>query len=80
MTKEKEIVEELASRIKADIKHFNGLLPERYSLAWRGYLAGLYEWNIIQFGYYRSLTDLLPKIDEPSPIADIFAGRDDDDE
>ncbi len=39
-------------------------------------LAGLYEWNVIEFGYYRSLTDLLPKIEEPSPIAEIFAGRD----
>lgn len=76
MPSEKEIAEELASRIKADISHFDNLLPERYSLAWRGYLAGLYEWNVIEFGYYRSLTDLLPEIEEPSPIAEIFAGRD----
>jgi len=73
---EEEIVKELASRIKADVEHFKGNLPERYSIAWRGYLAGLYEWNAIEFGYYRSLTDLLPKIEEPSPIAEIFAGRD----
>ncbi len=78
MPTEEEIAKELASRIKADIKHYGGLLPERYTIAWRGYLAGLYEWNVIEFGYYRTLTDLLPEIEEPSPIAEIFAGRDDD--
>lgn len=80
MGTEKEITEELASRIRADLKHFDGELPERYAIAWRGYLAGLYEWNVIEFGYYRSLTDLLPVIEEPSPIAEIFAGRDNDDD
>jgi len=54
---EEEIAEELASGIKADVQHFKGNLPERYSIAWRGYLAGLYEWNVIEFGYYRSLSN-----------------------
>jgi hypothetical protein len=75
---EEEIVQELAARIKADLKHFSNSMPERYSIAWRGYLAGLFEWNVIELGYYRSLTDLLPQIDEPSPISEIFAGRDDE--
>ncbi len=77
---EEAIAKELEDRIHADIKYFSGELPEKYSVAWHGYIAGLYEWKILALGYYRRLTDILPALGEPNPVADIFAGREDDDE
>lgn len=79
MTKE-EIANELESRISADIKHFSGDLPEKYAIAWQGYIAGLYEWKILELGYYRRLSKILPSVGEPNVIAEIFEGRDDDEE
>lgn len=78
MATKEEIEEEMESRIIADIKHFKGNLPERYALAWNGYLAGLYEWGLIE--RYNYLVNLLPKINKPDPILEIFEGRDDEDE
>lgn len=75
-----EIVIELKNRIAKDIKHFNGNLPERYALAWHGYIAGLYEWNVIDLKAYGQLVDILPKTTHPDPIVEIFEGRDGDDE
>ena len=74
MTTKGEIEKELEIRIKDDIKHFQGNLPERYALAWNGYLAGLYEWGVIE--RYNYLINLLPKINKPDPILEIFEGRD----
>jgi hypothetical protein len=79
MTQE-EIAKELRSRINDDIKHFNGELPKKYSVAWNGYIAGLYEWKVITLSDYKNLVDILPSIGEPDPIAEIFLGRDNDDE
>jgi len=73
-----EIVKELANRINADIEYFSGNLPERYALAWHGYIAGLYEWKVYDIGFYKELIALLPPISEPNPIAEIFEGRDDE--
>ena len=39
MTKER-IAEEIKSRISTDIRALGGKLPERFSIAWHGYLAG----------------------------------------
>ena len=77
MTQE-EIVKELEIRICDDIKHFKGELPEKYSVAWNGYIAGLYEWEIIPLNSYKHLVSIIPDIGEPDPIAEIFAGRNDD--
>lgn len=77
---EEQIAEELENRIRADIDYFNGNLPEKYSVAWHGYTAGLYEWKIIGLGYYRRLTNILPPVGEPNVIAEIFEGREDEDE
>lgn len=73
MATKEEIEKEIETRIKADIKHFQGNLPERYALAWNGYLAGLYEWSLIE--RYNYLVNLLPKISKPDPILEIFEGR-----
>jgi hypothetical protein len=80
MANQEEIAKELAKRIRADTRHFEGKLPERYSLAWGGYIAGLYEWGTIDLSYYRGLNNLLPGVSEPDPVAEIFTGRDDDDD
>lgn len=42
MTKQ-ELAEMIEIRIKSDIRHFQGELPERYALAWHGYVAGVFE-------------------------------------
>lgn len=69
------IVQELINRINRDTKHFAGNLPERYALAWHGYIAGLYEWNLIDLQGYGRLVDILPKTSPPDPIVEIFEGR-----
>jgi len=76
----KEIVEIIEARINADIRHFNGTLPERYVLAWQGYVAGAYEWSGLEPSDYSYLVDLLPAITAPNPILEIFEGRDDEDD
>lgn len=77
---EEEKVTMIESRIKADIKHFQGVLPERYALAWHGYIAGAFECGGLNIPSYSSLTNLLPKINDPNPILEIFEGRHDDDD
>lgn len=67
---------ELQVRIQAEISTFQGTLPERYALAWHGYLAGLVEWKVIDFDTYGKLIRLLPKLSLPNPIDTIFLGRD----
>lgn len=76
MATKEEIERELENRIKSDIKHFNGEMPERFAIAWNGYLAGLYEWGLIE--RYNHLVNLLPVIGKPDPILEILEGRDDD--
>ena len=73
----KEIIETIKARINADIKHFKGNLPERYVLAWQGYVAGAYEWGGLDPSDYSNLVDLLPVVNNPNPILEIFEGRED---
>lgn len=70
-----DVLDELKYRIQSDIDAFEGKLPERYALAWHGYLAGLLEWGVIDIPSYDELFKLLPSIQEPNPIATIFSGR-----
>ncbi len=77
MNKE-EIVEEIKSRISADVRALNGYLPERFALAWHGYLAALLEWQIIDIPQYDELFELLPDVSDPNPITTIFSGREDE--
>ena len=74
---EKPTFEELSNRIRADIKHFGGELPERYSIAWGGYIAALTEWDLISVGDHKRLCELMPKIDN-DPVIDIALGRPDE--
>ena len=68
----KEITENVSYRIQEQIDHFRGVLPERYAIAWGGYLAALWEKGMLTFDDYRSMGRLLPKIAAPDPIEDIF--------
>lgn len=65
MLQENNIESELIYRIEADKKAFNGNMPERYVIAWAGYLAGLLEWSIITITVYERLCSLLPPISAP---------------
>lgn len=69
-------VEELTNRINRDIDHFDGCLPERFAIAWRGYLAALLEWQLISVSNHDQLSDLLPQLEEPDPVVAIMLGRD----
>jgi hypothetical protein len=74
----KSVEAELRSRIDADADAFGGKLPDRYALAWSGYLAAVVEWRIIDVGAYGRLIMLLPPTGEPDPVMTMFTGRPDD--
>jgi hypothetical protein len=68
------VADELAYRIGADTEQFGGRLPERYALAWRGYLAGLLEWGVLAPAAYDRLTGLVPEVAD-DPATQILRGR-----
>lgn len=70
----------LKYRIEAEIKALNGHLPERYALAWHGYLACAIEWGVIHHTSYGQLIKMLPELAKPDPIETILLGREEDDE
>ena len=41
------VFSEVKLRIEADIAHFAGQLSRDFTLAWAGYLAGIFEWGTI---------------------------------
>jgi hypothetical protein len=47
-------------------------------IAWRAYLAGVYEWSIMESPRYFQLRALLPEV-EDDPVLQIFDGHGDDD-
>jgi hypothetical protein len=71
-----DVLTQLQERIQADVRAFQGELPERYSIAWRAYLAGLAEWGVIDFETQGKLIAILPKVSEPDPVESILLGRD----
>jgi hypothetical protein len=75
MTTSKDIAAELVDRINADVKHFDGVLPERTAIAWRGYLAAALEWDVISVEQYDSLLAQIPPVSDDPAIA-ILRGRD----
>lgn len=75
MTTNKDIAAELMHRINADVNHFDGALPERTAIAWRGYLAAALEWNVITVEQYDSLLARIPPVNDDPAIA-ILRGRD----
>jgi len=68
------VKKELQYRIQADIAHHGGKLPDRVSIAWRSYLAGLVEWSIIGRSDLEALIDLLPQVRD-DPTQAILSGR-----
>lgn len=75
MTTTQDIAVELMHRINADAKHFDGALPERTAIAWRGYLAAVLEWDLITVEQYDSLLARIPPVNDDPAIA-ILRGRD----
>ena len=59
-------------RIEEQIAYFGGKLPDRHTLAWAGYLAALLEEGLLDFVHYKELRHLLPPIEDPNPVSDIF--------
>jgi hypothetical protein len=70
-----QIEPELAHRIRADLKHYSGSLPERVAIAWRGYLAAMLEWHLISPAGHDELLRNVPPIAD-DPVLDILRGRD----
>ena len=75
MRTSQDIAAELMDRINADVKHFEGVLPERTAIAWRGYLAAALEWDLIAVEQYDSLLAQIPPVNDDPAIA-ILRGRD----
>jgi hypothetical protein len=69
-----DLPDELRHRISMDLAHFQGELPEPYSIAWRGYLAALLEWGLLDIAPYNKLLALLPAVLN-DPAAEILRGR-----
>lgn len=67
-----QIRDNLKQRIEEQITYFGGEMPERHTIAWRGYLAALFEAGILDYRHYTELTHLMPKIKDPNPIPDLF--------
>jgi len=68
-------LEELEYRIRRDIEHYGGILPERVSIAWGGYLAGLLEWGLLSVPAHHQVANMLPNVDD-HPVYAIMLGRD----
>jgi hypothetical protein len=75
MTPSRDTPTEILGRINANIEHFEGSLPERVAIAWRGYLAAMLEWDLIPVGEYDVLTARLPPVPD-DPAAAILLGWD----
>ena len=71
---DKPNMEHLLYRLDADVCHYNGALPERVAIAWRGYFAGLLEWALISVPEHDVFLSKLPLI-EDDPVNDIMDGR-----
>lgn len=71
----RSVQDELKARIDDECDFFRGRIPERHAIAWRAYLAGLLEWNVIDLAGYDALLALLPPVvDDPAIV--ILRGRD----
>lgn len=75
----KAITEQLRIRLNNDRAYFKGQIPERYAIAWHGYLLAVVEWGVIDQGQCDELLRLLPKVEDDPSIA-IALGREDPDE
>lgn len=69
-----ELKAELEYRITAEHASHGGKMPPLAAAAWRGYLAGLIEWEIIVPDDYWELLHLVPELD-PDPAKGILLGK-----
>jgi len=67
------VFSEVKLRFEADVAHFDGQLSRDLTLAWGGYLAGMFEWGAIKLAQYVMVYKLLPKLELHDPIIDVFA-------
>jgi hypothetical protein len=68
------IAAELAARLQADVDHAGGTAPAALAHAWRGYLAAMLEWGLIDVAAYDALRARLPPSAE-DPATAILRGR-----
>lgn len=71
---EHEITREIRGRIERDLEHCDGNLPTGHALAWTGYLASLFEWELISVEAYEVLSSLLPDVND-DPAVRILLDR-----
>ena len=71
---EQEISVEIRGRISRDIEHCDGELPNGHALAWTGYLAALFEWELISLAAYEELSSLIPNVND-DPAVRILMDR-----
>ena len=64
---EELIAAEIRGRIERDLEHCAGQLPNGHALAWTGYLAAMFEWQLLSSEHYNRLCQLLPNVsDDPA--------------
>lgn len=64
---ENEISAEISRRIERDLVHCNGHLPKGQALAWSGYIAALFEWQMLSAEHYDLIRNMLPDVkDDPA--------------
>lgn len=67
-------LEDMKARLRKEIDHFGGEMPERVALVWDGYLAALIEWGLITVNEHAELAEMLPEIPD-NPVMAVFLGR-----
>ena len=66
------IRDNLKHRIEEQLRAFELGMPEAHILAWKGYLAGAFEWGELDFPEYQELDHMLPALTTPNPVGDLF--------
>lgn len=60
---------DLYNRIVGQLERSGG---DSVALLWKGYLAGLFEWGLIDFDVYSRLVDVIPAVGDKD-LAELFA-------
>lgn len=67
-----QIRDNLKQRIEEQLAAFPNGMPAAYITAWKGYLAGVFEWGELSFTDYQALDNLLPATVDATPVGDLF--------
>ncbi len=62
----------IKQRMEEQLTAFAMAMPASYIIAWKGYLAGSFEWGELDFPDYQELDRLLPKLIGNKPVGDMF--------